>query len=138
MKAVPRTRIGGAAAALALAVCASLASCLAVAASGVGIFVSSEFIDNAHVIHYDREAGDVWTAVRAATLDLALDDAPVLDDAARTAELVIEGGRAAIRVEATGAKRCRLLVGARKFGVHNAGLAHLVLVKLDDAVSVGK
>lgn len=105
--------------------------CVAVAAGGVGLFVSQEFVDNAHVVHYDLDADVVWGVVRRGAIQLAQDGAPVLDDAARTAELQVEGGRAAVRVESNGPRRCRMLIGARKFGVTNASLAHFVMVKLD-------
>ncbi len=82
-------------------------------------------------MHYDLPADEVWATVRARCVKIAEGDPPVLDDAARTAELSIEGGRAAVRVEALAPRRCRMLVGARKFGLNNAGLAHHVLVRLD-------
>ena len=117
--------------ALLVALAAPLVGCAAVAAGGVGIFVSQEFVDNAHVVHYDRTADDLWADVRAAVVRIADVGTPVLDDAARTAELQVQGGRAAVRVEATAPARSRMLVGARKFGVNNASLAHYVMVSID-------
>ena len=116
---------------VAAALALPLAGCFAVAAGGVGLFVSQEFVDNAHVVHYDLPADEVWATVRARCVKIAEGDPPVLDDGARTAELSVEGGRAAVRVEALAPRRCRMLVGARKFGLNNAGLAHHVLVRLD-------
>jgi len=124
----PRRSLG---AALVAALVAPLGGCAAVAAGGVGIFVSQEFVDNAHVVHYDRTADDLWADVRAAVIRIADEGTPVLDDAARTAELQVQGGRAAVRVEATDPRRARMLVGARKFGVNNASLAHYVMVRID-------
>jgi hypothetical protein len=43
----------------------------------------------------------------------------------------VQGGRAAVRVEGTAPERSRMLVGARKFGVNNASLAHYVMVCID-------
>lgn len=117
--------------ALVVALAAPFVGCAAVAAGGVGIFVSQEFVDNAHVVHYDRTADDIWIHVRAAVMRIADEGTPVLDDAARTAELQVQGGRAAVRVEATAPQRSRMLVGARKFGVNNASLAHYVMVRID-------
>jgi hypothetical protein len=119
--------------ALLAALAAPLVGCAAVAVGGVGILVSQEFVENAHVMHYDRPADDVWSEVRAAVVRIADEGTPVLDDAARTAELQVQGGRAAIRVETTGPQRSRMLVGARKFGVNNASLAHYVMVRIDGA-----
>jgi hypothetical protein len=117
--------------ALVAALAAPFVGCAAVAAGGVGIFVSQEFVDNAHVVHYDRAADDIWALVREAVVRIADEGTPVLDDAARTAELQVQGGRAAVRVEATAPERSRMLVGARKFGVNNASLAHFVMVRID-------
>ena len=121
-----------AAATLALAL---LPGCFAVAAGGVGLFVSQEFVDNAHVVHYDLPAADVWAAVRATVPDIADDGIPVIDEAEQTAELTVEGGRAGVRVEATAPRACRMLVGARKYGMNNSSLAHFVMVKLDGAIA---
>jgi len=118
-------------AALAAALAAPFVGCAAVAAGGIGLFVSQEFVDNAHVVHYDRTADDIWAHVREAVVRIADEGTPVLDDAARTAELQVQGGRAAVRVEATAPQRSRMLVGARKFGVNNASLAHYVMVRID-------
>src|SRR5262245_26981936 len=92
-------------AALVAALASLLGGCAAVAAGGVGLFVSQEFIDNAHVVHYDRTADEIWAHVRTSVVEIADLGDPVLDDAARTAELQVQGGRAAVRVEATGPQR---------------------------------
>lgn len=118
----------------AAALAGGTSSCIAVAAGGVGLLVSQEFTENAHVAYYEHSADDVWSLVRVAVVDLADDRAPVLDDAARTAELTIEGGRAAIRVEPRSGQRCRILVGARKLGVYNASLAEFTQTMLGRAL----
>jgi len=109
-------------------------SCFTVAASGVGVLVSQQFIENAQVTIYERSAADLWAELRAPLVELASDGQPILDDSARTAEFSVEGGKAAVRVEATAPRRCRMLVGARKMGVTNADLARFVSVKLDNAL----
>lgn len=130
----PPSPVGAAALAAALtALVAPLVGCGAVAVGGLGILVSQEFVDNAHVVHYDQDVDEIWAHVRTAVGSIADEGVPVIDDTARTAELQVQGGRAAVRVEATGPRRSRMLVGARKFGVHNASLAHYVMVRIDSA-----
>lgn len=131
----PRRPLPPRAASLALLLALGAApACVAVAAGGVGLVISQEFVDNAHVVHYDLPAAEVWGHARALAPELADDGTPVLDDAKMTAELTVEGGRAGVKVEATGPRACRMLVGARKFGVNNASLAHFVMVRIDSAI----
>lgn len=118
-------------AALALAALAS--GCLAVAAGGMGVLVSQEFTSNAHVVQYDLPADQVWPQV-VETMSALSVAPPLVDESARTVEAQVPEGTATVLVEATAARRCRMLVGGRRFGMHNSGLAANVMVQLDAAI----
>lgn len=107
--------------------------CAAVAAGGIGVILSQEFAQGAHVAYYQHDAAYVWPRVKQTIAHLSTRQ-PQFDDEGMAIAATVSGGSVQIRVQPISPGACQLLVKARRYGLQSQSLAGDVMQQIYEEV----
>ena len=106
-----------------------LSGCLAVAAGAVGIVVSQEFIDNAHVSYFKQDSAQVWATVKSTLSHMSTEPVDT-DEDLKAAKARIDNAIVMVQVETYDVGETRVRVAAKKLMVYSGEIAEEVLRKI--------
>lgn len=106
-----------------------LPGCAATATALASVAVSQEFIDNANSAYMNVSADDAWVEVKHLLTSLSLGHA-TYDEELMTAKATFDGATVTAVVELFDVDRCKLSVGAKRWGVYQAEMAEDILNQL--------
>ena len=104
--------------------------CLALAAAGVGVVLSQEFSDHAHIAYLEEHATQVWASAKTSMAHMSTQEEIEIDEELMAASARIDGAVVTVHVEAWDVGETRLSIGAKKYGLYNSDVAERVLVRI--------
>ncbi len=110
-------------------------SCILASAAGLAVVTTQEFVDHATTIIMEHPTQRVWES----TVDVFHDQTSgrvTLDEANRTVQINSRGTEFTAMVETLDVKRCKLIVGARRYAVYQRELAEKLAVRIKHRIEL--